>query len=147
MKTKEEKAAYLKEYSKVWRAKNADKIKEYNKAWYHNNPDKVKQWRRAEKRWRKDNPDKVALMQRKQQLKKYGLSLEDYQAMLTAQKHCCAICNKHQNNFKRKFAIDHNHITHKNRGLLCHKCNLAIGYLNEDVSVLDRIREYLFTHN
>lgn len=54
----------------------------------------------------------------------------------------CAICNQININ-GRKLSVDHNHKTGKFRGLLCLKCNLAIGYLQEDVSLFEKSIEYL----
>jgi hypothetical protein len=62
----------------------------------------------------------------------YNLTLEDYNKMFEEQHGCCAICGRHQSEFKRSLAIDHNHITYKVRGLLCNNCNRAIGLLQVD---------------
>jgi hypothetical protein len=35
----------------------------------------------------------------------------------------CAICDKHQSNFKRRLNLDHNHKSGQIRGLLCYYCN------------------------
>ncbi len=48
----------------------------------------------------------------------YGLEPEDYQAMLEAQEHTCAVCEE-----KVELWVDHDHRTNKVRGLLCPKCN------------------------
>jgi|WetSurMetagenome_2_1015567.scaffolds.fasta_scaffold348914_1 hypothetical protein len=59
----------------------------------------------------------------------YGITLEDYQRMLGAQKNCCAICGNSDSGSKGRyntFAIDHNHKTGKVRGLLCNSCNLSV---------------------
>lgn len=39
------------------------------------------------------------------------------------QKGKCAICGKHQNEFKKRLNLDHNHKTLQLRGLLCYYCN------------------------
>jgi hypothetical protein len=52
---------------------------------------------------------------------------------------CCAICGLP--NPKPK--IDHDHITAKVRGVLCHKCNLGLGYFNDNPNMLRRAAEYL----
>jgi hypothetical protein len=38
---------------------------------------------------------------------------------------------------------DHDHITGKYRGTLCHNCNTGIGLLKEDIGILNRAIEYL----
>ena len=72
--------------------------------------------------------------------RRYGITTQHYQIMLTKQNHVCALCGKKG---KKRLAVDHCHATGKVRGLLCHKCNTAIGILNEDVSLLRRAIDYL----
>lgn len=63
---------------------------------------------------------------RKRELKrKYNISLEDYEALLTSQNGICAVCGGAPK--KYRLAVDHNHITNKVRGLLCIPCNVALG--------------------
>lgn len=45
------------------------------------------------------------------------------QILSDAQNQCCAICTKHESQFKKRLAVDHNHKTGKVRGLLCYRCN------------------------
>jgi len=76
-------------------------------------------------------------------LKKYGISLKEWDAMFMSQSGCCAICNKHQSNFKYRLAVDHCHKTGKIRGLLCQNCNTAIGLLQDDPSLCVKAEKYL----
>jgi len=52
------------------------------------------------------------------------------------QKNLCAICGLPETDYQqygvKNLAIDHNHRTKKVRGLLCSKCNRALGLLNVD---------------
>jgi hypothetical protein len=45
------------------------------------------------------------------------------QKLSDKQQQCCAICKKHESEFKKRLAVDHNHKTSKVRGLLCYRCN------------------------
>lgn len=55
---------------------------------------------------------------------------------------CCAICGKHQNNFKRRLNLDHNHKTGQLRGLLCYRCNkFIVGRHDFDTAL--RLLKYL----
>lgn len=45
------------------------------------------------------------------------------QKMSDAQGAKCAICNKHENEFKKKLSVDHRHHDGLVRGLLCFYCN------------------------
>ena len=74
---------------------------------------------------------------------KYGITLDDYNTMFTQQNGCCSICGKHQSEISRTLAVDHCHTTGKIRGLLCMPCNLAIGKLNDDITLLKNAIKYL----
>ena len=67
--------------------------------------------------------------------------------MFNKQEGKCLICGHHQNEFKRRFDVDHNHITGKIRGLLCINCNLIIGNAYENINTLKEIIDYLNKHN
>lgn len=81
----------------------------------------------------------------------FGLSLEDYNAMLEAQGGVCAICKQpetHKRNGKLKaLAVDHHHGTGKIRGLLCSDCNTGIGKLKDSVNILSNAIDYLHKHS
>ncbi len=83
---------------------------------------------------------------RKHNLKRYGISIDEYNDMFAKQEGKCGICGTHQSGEKRALDVDHDHDTGKVRGLLCNACNKAIGLLNEDISILERAAEYLERH-
>lgn len=72
----------------------------------------------------------------------YGITLEDYHTMLEKQKGYCAICKGRMSGLKN-ICIDHCHQRGVIRGLLCNKCNRAIGLLKEDTQVLYSAIRYL----
>lgn len=74
----------------------------------------------------------------------YGISLEDYKSLFSAQGHRCALCRKHESEFKRgyKLAVDHCHETGKIRGLLCYHCNST---LSKGLEYFERVIEYFNT--
>lgn len=76
---------------------------------------------------------------------KFNITIEEFDAMLTAQGGVCAICGTDEPGGKggAYFAVDHNHETGEVRGLLCNRCNRAIGMLDEDPNVLRSAIEYL----
>lgn len=75
----------------------------------------------------------------------YSVSIEQYNEMLIKQNYSCAICNSKESGRKDvlSFAVDHCHDTNRVRGLLCMKCNTAIGKLKHDVEYLKKAIEYL----
>lgn len=80
----------------------------------------------------------------------YGIDLAKYQEMLLAQNGVCGICSKPEtsvvNGKIKPLAVDHCHDSDKIRGLLCARCNQAIGLMNEDVNILSKAIDYLRTH-
>jgi hypothetical protein len=46
-----------------------------------------------------------------------------------------------------ELAVDHNHKTNAVRELLCHACNVLIGYARENPQILRAACEYLERHN
>ena len=65
-------------------------------------------------------------------LKRYNLTLDEYDQILTKQNYCCAMCKRHQSKFKIGLVIDHDHKTGKFRGLLCVRCNTGLYYLETE---------------
>ena len=92
---------------------------------------------------------------RKSNLKyRYGITEEDYEELLVKQKYSCKICgqkpdkcqtepDKCQTEPDKPLYVDHCHQTKAIRGLLCHKCNIALGHMNDDPEQLERAANYL----
>lgn len=121
-----------------------EKKAEYDKKRRQENPEYYTQ---KAMEWSKANREKVLLSSKKNWYKtKYGITIEEYEQKLENQNHCCAICNKHESNFARKLAVDHCHTTNKIRDLLCPKCNLAFGYVDEDITILENMISYAHRH-
>ena len=58
----------------------------------------------------------------------YGLTVDQYAAMLAAQGGGCKICGTNvPGGNAGSFRVDHDHKTGKVRGLLCHRCNVSLG--------------------
>lgn len=77
--------------------------------------------------------------------KKYKITLQEYEEFFKKQNGLCAICET--NIFKKKLAVDHCHLTGKNRGLLCLRCNIGLGYFKDNKDILLKAVEYLNKHN
>ena len=79
--------------------------------------------------------------------RKYGLSLKDYKEMLKAQDGVCWICKKpetmKQQGRIKPLAVDHCHDTGVVRKLLCSRCNRVVGFVNEDILMLESMIEYI----
>lgn len=72
--------------------------------------------------------------------RKFGLSEEDYTTLINRSQGLCETCNKPMGD---KRCIDHDHSTGKVRGVLCNKCNTALGLLSDDIQLLGRLIQYL----
>jgi hypothetical protein len=122
------------------------------KAAYRANPTPVIE--RA-KQWQADNPDRYAERQRayresgrkaiadrKSYLKRtYGLTVEEYDAMLAAQGGVCFICRETPGDLP--LHVDHDHVTGEVRKLLCIRCNNALGLFQESPQLFQAAADYL----
>lgn len=73
----------------------------------------------------------------------YNITVDSYNLMYDNQSGCCAICGTHQSELKRSLCVDHCHDTNRVRGLLCHGCNFAIGFLKDSIANLNSAIKYL----
>ena len=129
-----------------WRKANEpgyhDRVTGLSASWQHDHHDRCVVNRT---KWAKDHPDKIAAFNRKFWLKKrYGITQEQYEAILAAQGGGCAICGtKDPGKGRKNFCVDHDHKTGKVRGLLCAKHNKMLGLAGDDVELLERSIDYL----
>lgn len=82
---------------------------------------------------------------------KYGLTVQEYAAMLAAQGGVCAICKKPETSLNKSgnvkgLAVDHCHSRNKVRKLLCNKCNLGLGAFEDDIARMRLAIQYLEAH-
>ena len=119
-------------------AANPEPGRERAKRWNRENPERYAQ-RMAE--YRESGKKKVA--DRKSHLKRtFGLTVEQYEVMLAAQGGVCAICERPPRD-DISLHVDHDHRTGVVRGLLCFRCNNAIGDLDEHVDTVQAAHDYL----
>jgi len=69
----------------------------------------------------------------------YGVTLEQWEALFTAQGRCCAFCKTTEPNHRYGWATDHCHKSNKVRWILCHDCNLILGRCRENMNHLRMI--------
>lgn len=99
------------------------------------------------RRWRGN--DEQALRSRRSALRKFGLTLEDWEDLLRRQGHRCAICGSDNpgktlaGKLAGTWCIDHDHKTGKVRGALCHPCNRGIGQLQDSPEIVRSALRYL----
>lgn len=81
---------------------------------------------------------------------KYGLELEQIETMWLLRNGCCDLCGVEKpaphhkgHHAAHKLVVDHCHETNKVRGLLCYKCNTALGQLGDTDAALRRVIRYV----
>lgn len=91
---------------------------------------------------REENRDQAALRSFTGNLRRsYGMTEEDYHALMGAQGGRCAVC---RGDFTgRSPHVDHDHETGAVRGILCFVCNTAIGKMRDDPALLRAAADYL----
>jgi len=97
-------------------------------------------------KWHKTHPLRAYENNRRSCLKrKYGLTVDQYEAKLKEQHGVCAVCEEPPR--KQRLAVDHDHATNLLRDLLCSKCNLAVGLVADSPGLLDKVMRYLRKHS
>lgn len=125
-----------KEKLRAYYLDNKDKWVGYRAKKYASDPDFAKAYMRD---YYKNNQAKF----RARNLKRFGLTPEQYDEMFRAQGGLCAICGKPPSGRRRYLDVDHDHKNGRVRGLLCHLCNTFIGLAKDSVEVLVSAMDYL----
>jgi len=78
----------------------------------------------------------------------YGISLERYSEMFAEQNGLCYICGRPEQRTSKSgkimaLDVDHNHRTGEIRKLLCHACNVSVGFLDENPNRMRKLAEYV----
>jgi hypothetical protein len=116
---------------KAYRLKNIDRIKEQQKQYYHK--------------------DRMAYRLRARYMK-FGITPEAFLGKLNELNFRCEICGEEEGDKwdgfllidgKKPLAVDHDHNTGNYRGLLCRRCNKAIGAFGDSIELLEKAVEYL----
>lgn len=107
--------------------------KEHQRRQYADNAEFRRKAKENSARWQKANPRGYESQRRSSLKYIYGLTVQQWDAMLEAQGGKCALCGSEDHGrrafdgrFKR-FMVDHCHKTGRVRGLLCHTCNVRVG--------------------
>ena len=143
---------------KKYYEKNSEKCRAYTRDRYAENPEKhieiTREWRRKNsskmrgyhKKWH-ENRDRfiVALATSKKNARREGYEPcnATYREIVSAYTGFCAVCGVPELECKVKLRMDHCHISGDFRGWLCHKCNSVLGFVKDDVTILDGMIKYL----
>ena len=101
-----------------WKLRNRDKIREGKRRYHHRRGKQVARFR------------------------KYGVSAEQFNSLMLVCGGRCPLCRREFNDTNFPPMVDHDHNTGEVRGLLCNRCNWALGVLEHD-NALERAILYL----
>jgi len=112
------------------------------------------------KRWQQANPERVNATQRARRAKpeaklkeraghlmrKYGMTIGQYDAMPGSQGGGCFICGRPPRE-DISLHVDHDHSTGRVRGILCFCCNNALADFQDDPALLRKAASYVTTNS
>ena len=122
---------------------SGEQKKQWSADWYAK-PENAERVKKTAKTWYKKNREAIGARNR---AKRTGCTPEIYNAKFQKQKGRCAICGRHQSEFKKQLAIDHDHETGELRDLLCGTCNNGLGCFLDDPATLLAAIAYLMKWN
>ncbi len=126
------------EYKKAYYASHRQETLKSCKAYRDTNKKKIAL---AKKDYRTANKSQIAMQLRKWHLgQKYGISEVEYNNLLLNQGGVCKICGNPPK--AKKLAVDHSHLTGKIRGLLCRHCNMLLGQIEKNITLINKIFRY-----
>jgi hypothetical protein len=140
--TPQERSRRRAQYKLRWQQNNPANYKSSMDRWVKANPDKVNARTKA---WYAKYPEKARSKARRINLRRnYGITMEQYEMMYAAQEGLCAICGREETSARFTYlAIDHCHHTGDIRGLLCSRCNIVIGQMEENPDLLRKAAAYI----
>lgn len=126
---------------KAWRDAHVEQRRAYARRYYQAHK---AEFAAASKQWAKDHPElRKSVKNGSRYFRTYGITLSEYEDMLRAQGGLCAICRQPERAAGRSLAVDHCHTTNRVRGLLCMRCNIALGMYEDDVLRMRAALAYL----
>lgn len=114
--------------------------RKYDRKRYRANAEAIRHINRLFSRrfWASMTPAERSARRRKYE---YGLEPEEFDSLLRRQRGRCAICRA-----PKPTDLDHCHRTNRIRGVLCRRCNVALGGFRDHIPTLKRAILYLKKH-
>jgi len=126
---------------KEWRKKNPEKKAEQKKRHYEKHRE---EYLKRSNDWYCLNKDKY---RDRTMFRKYGITLEQFDALREKQNYCCALCNARESENKQGLVVDHCHTSGDVRELLCTTCNVGLGMFKDNPKLLLKAVDYIRKHN
>ena len=129
-------------YNRPWRAKHKKYCKEYYKKYQEKHRERLK---KVCAEYRKNNQDKIKICKIRCNFK---ITQKEAEKLFKRVHGVCDICKKsetcksHHGNIML-LSVDHDHKTGKIRGVLCSKCNKALGGFGNNIKILKLAIKYL----
>lgn len=117
-----------------------EKTKRRQQEWQKTPEFKVRHAVRMKKYQNAKSPERKALDHQKTRLRRYGLTVPQFQEMVTTREGNCDLCGIYKG---LALHVDHCHKTNRVRGLLCVSCNTCLGGLGDSIEGLERALNYL----
>lgn len=133
-KDQEQRRAYGRAASKRYRERHPERQRQVIKNWQKRWPEKYAEIVRASNHKRKLSGQTRA----RWLLSQYGLSVQEYETMLSVQFGLCAICKTNPAEH-----VDHDHGTRLVRGLVCGGCNRGLGCFEDDPKRMREAANYI----
>jgi hypothetical protein len=124
------------EKKRRWRAANPERAREAERRYREKHAEKIRRQGRESYHRNKDRHKAYILKVR------YGLTPEAFVAILVTQGYRCAICRVPLDGDRRP-DVDHDHVTLRVRGILCHPCNTGLGGFRDSPTALRAAADYL----
>lgn len=125
------------EYNRNWRAKNRAHVNAEQRKARAKNPERYRDY--DKKSYYSDEERRRA----KSRKTLYGITRTEWDRLFAGQGHACAICRAPEPGGKRTWNTDHCHKTGPVRGILCKRCNVVLGYVKDDIDLLNKLAAYL----
>ncbi len=117
---------------KAWAARNKEYLREKSKLWHRANPEKAKA---KTLKWRAKNPQRQGEYDRK---RLSGHTPEYFKAKLEEQRGLCAIGGEVLDLTRQRYVTaDHDHALKKPRGILCARCNILVGWIENNPTLCE----------
>jgi hypothetical protein len=130
--------AHIKAWHKAHYEDNKGEINARHKTHYEENKGEINTRRRCQYH-------ATPLIQKSRALlKRYGLTIEQYEGMYHRCSGRCECCKvPFSRVIRTRPNVDHCHATNRVRGLICHRCNIALGCVDDNPKILRALARYL----